>query len=137
MITDPVIAAVPVYVGTDALLTQLTYTAADPYAVRIVFVADLPGGPSFTWILDRGMLRAGRTSPTDQPLGFGDIQISGDGGWVWIRLASDTGQATIRLRLALVEEFLDATYELVPAGTESGHVDFDIAELFTGGASWE
>ena len=66
------------------------------------------------------------------PTGDGDVQVwpSSSGGRrvVCLSLSSPSGKALFEVPLAELVEFLGQTYEAVPTGCESDHVDVD-AEL--------
>lgn len=132
---DTVVIATPVYITEHTYPAELIYTATDPHAVRLHFLHD--SFDDCMWIMERDLLRDGYTTDPANPLGYGDVRISGAGQWTWIQLQSPSGKATVRLDSVLVQVFLGKAFDLVPAGTESEHLDFDTAGLFPDGASWE
>lgn len=101
----------------------LTYDPTDPYAVSAVFHTDET--TSVTWTFGRDLLLAGMTEPS----GEGDVVV-----WPWqsderpvvcLALSSPSGEALLEADLQDVRRFLDASYELLPAGRESEHLDVD------------
>ncbi|WP_079144288.1 SsgA family sporulation/cell division regulator [Streptomyces agglomeratus] len=103
--------------------TTFRYRSDDPFTVRIDF--HLPLGPTVVWHLDRDMLMAGTQSPT----GIGDIHLRpapgpGNTDRVLMRLSSPEGIAMVDVDRVPLTEWLGETYVLVPAGTESGHLDW-------------
>jgi Streptomyces sporulation and cell division protein, SsgA len=119
------------------LTASLHYSAGDPYAVMIAF--HVGQDEPVEWILARDLLAGG----TKGPEGIGDVRIwPGDSadarGVLNIELSSPFGQARFEAPAADVAAFLARTYQLVPEGSETDHVDID-AELFSlraGGGAW-
>ncbi|NMI54286.1 SsgA family sporulation/cell division regulator [Streptomyces sp. RLB3-17] len=106
--------------------TRLVYEAHDPFAVRIVFH---PGvDHSVQWIVARDLLVQGLS----QPSGQGDVQIwptgSGLGAELNLSLSSESGVAWLTAPFPVVEQWLERTFRLVPAGHEADNFDVD-AEL--------
>jgi len=112
------------------LMATLSYSAEDPYAIRISFHAGLD--EPIEWVIGRELLSAGIQGPQ----GLGDAQVwpssadaSAAGDDVLnIELSSPYGHAHFEALATDVAEFLRSTELLVPAGSESAHIDFD-AEL--------
>ncbi len=122
------------------LTASLSYRCSDPYAVRMAFhvCTDEP----VEWTLARDLL----TAALDSRQGLGDVQawpsaVSCDpaaGGTqegaaaghsiLNIAISSPFGQAQFEISARAMGQFLRRTYEVVPAGHESGYLDFD-AEL--------
>ncbi len=105
------------------LSAMFGYVAEDPYAVSVTFYTD---GPEVTWSFARDLLARGLVAPT----GSGDVQLwpllSDDGQpLVAIELVSPGGEAVLQARSADIADFVSATTALVPAGTESDHLDLD------------
>ncbi|WP_052442661.1 SsgA family sporulation/cell division regulator [Streptacidiphilus neutrinimicus] len=107
---------------------RLTYTQADPYAVRL----QCRTGPAatVTWVLSRDTLRHG----LDRPSGLGDVRIrpapsSGPGAHgqesVLITLGSGRDAALLRGETAQLQRFLELSAAVVPPGTEHRHLDID------------
>ncbi|MEV5280806.1 SsgA family sporulation/cell division regulator [Streptomyces sp. NPDC051994] len=102
---------------------ELTYEAADPYAVRMTF--HLPGDTPVTWAFGRELLLDGINAPT----GEGDVRIEpteqGELCDVRIRLQVGTDRALFRAGAGPLIAFLDRTDKLVPLGQERTLGDFD------------
>jgi len=124
-------------VGPDGLVVELAaglrYSRRDPYAVRVSFDAGL-GGP-VEWVLGRDLLAAALEGPE----GIGDVRAwpsrgaAGGERVLVIVLAPPEGSARFEAGAAGIEAFLARTFELVPAGQESGCLDLDaeLAELLS------
>jgi hypothetical protein len=126
------------------LMASLYYCSQDPYAIRIAF--HVGTGEPVEWTLARDLLAAGLRARE----GIGDVQAwpsaaSGDpaagareggaaeaaaagSGILNIVMSSPFGHAQFEVSARAIAEFLRRTYTIVPAGQESGFVDFD-AEL--------
>jgi hypothetical protein len=119
------------------LRARLSYGSADPYAVRMAFFVgtDEP----VEWILSRDLLAAAlhasegigdvRAWPAaascDPPAGGIPGGAAAGNGILNIELSSPFGQAQFEVSARAIEAFLERTYQLVPAGQESGYMDFD------------
>jgi len=123
------------------LVASLYYSGSDPYAVRMAF--HVGTDEPVEWIFARDLLAAGIESRQ----GEGDVQVwpspascadSDDsdatgrpemGGKVLnIELSSPFGQAHFEAPAQAMSTFLQRTYQIVPAGRESRHIDIE-AEL--------
>src|SRR5687768_980963 len=119
----PGAASLPVRADVD-------YDVHDPYAVTVSFHtgAGAGGGDVVQWTFARQLLSDGVSTPA----GEGDVQAwpSSAGGTsvVCLSLSSPSGRALFEVPLADLVEFLGRTYQAVPTGMESDHVDVD-AEL--------
>ena len=105
---------------------DLRYEVSDPYAVQISFHPDADTHDDVVqWTFARQLLRQGVVAPT----GEGDVQIwpstSTGTAVVCLSLPSPSGHALFEVPLADLVEFLGQTYEAVPTGGESAHVDVD------------
>lgn len=136
-------------IGPDYLIVPLmaewSYHREDPYAVTMALHTG--GDKPVTWIFGRDLLAAALVAPA----GLGDVQ-----GWpstgsagpaedgagagasagekiLNIVLGSPDGCAFFEAGATGVEAFLAQTYEVVPAGQESGYLNLDagLAELLT------
>jgi Streptomyces sporulation and cell division protein, SsgA len=113
------------------LAASFLYSADDPYAVRIAFRAGLDE-PPVEWIFGRDLLSTG----IEDCAGLGDVRVwataGSEGGApgrvVHIELSSPSGQAHLEAPAGEISDFLQRTYQFVPAGQEGGHVDVE-AEL--------
>lgn len=101
----------------------LSYDPADPYAVTAVFHAD--DAAPVEWTFGRDLLMAGTAAPS----GDGDVVVwpwvSNDRQVVCIALSSPSGEALLEAASEDVSSFLRASYELLPSGQESDHLDVD------------
>jgi hypothetical protein len=121
------------------LTAGLSYTCADPYAVRIAF--DIGTDKPVEWILARDLLAAALKGSE----GLGDVRawpsaascdpdvVAMGGGAAGpailnIAMSSPYGQAQFEASAKAIEDFLNRTYQLVATGQESSYLDFD-AEL--------
>lgn len=105
------------------LVADLSYTADDPYAIRVAFhVAD---DEPVEWIFARELFTVGMV----RRVGDGDVTVWPDRTrserTLGLRLASPFGRATFEIPLTPVADFLHRTYDLVPAGEETTFVDLD------------
>lgn len=112
--------------GDDGLMLRATlrYEPTDPFAVNATFRA---ADESISWVLGRDLLAEGLTCAT----GVGDVRVwpSAQGAserpLVMIDLRSPDGQATLAVDAADLRTFLLRTFEVVPQGAESRHLDID------------
>jgi sporulation and cell division protein SsgA len=115
------------------LMASLSYSCQDPYAVKIAFHVGTE--EPVEWTLARDLLAAALHSRE----GIGDVQAwpsaaAGDGMTgigrkvLNISMTSPFGHAQFEASAAAVDSFLAQTYQVVPDGHESDHMDFD-AEL--------
>ena len=120
---------------------RLFYSREDPYAVRITFHTNL--AQPVEWMFARDLLATG----TEGRKGLGDVTFwpsagsaadggfGGDfggggasGGVLNIALSSPFGKAHFEAPASEISDFLRRTYQIVPAGQESEHIDVE-AEL--------
>lgn len=106
------------------LCMSLRYEPADPYVVRALFFthSDEP----VEWVLGRDLLAEGLKGSA----GGGDVRIwsavsRGDQA-MYIVLGSRAGNALLEVPVQDVSTFLENTEALVPRGTESGRIDWDV-----------
>jgi len=126
------------------LVASMYYSGSDPYAVRMAF--HVGTDEPVEWIFARDLLAAGIESRQ----GDGDVQVwpspasvaeTGDldligtaepgetqGKVLNIELSSPFGQAHFEAPADAMSAFLQRTYQIVPAGRESRHIDIE-AEL--------
>jgi hypothetical protein len=105
---------------------ELHYSADDPLAVEAHF--DDGSDEPIRWVFARDLLSDGM----DQRTGEGDIVVwptIGSNGEpvVHFRLHSPHGDAVLEASADALEEFVAATWRLVPPGTEHRHMDIDDA----------
>ena len=102
---------------------ELEYSAADPFAVSILF----KGEPApVRWTFARDLLIEGFYEPT----GDGDVHVwpclGTDGRAVVIlELVSPSGEVLIQMNSRELSHFLRRTITAVPRGSEADHLDFD------------
>ena len=123
------------------LVASMYYSGSDPYAVRMAF--HVGTGEPVEWIFARDLLAAGIESRQ----GEGDVQVwpseasvaetgeldligtagpQGTPGKVLnIELSSPFGQARFEAPAEAMSAFLQRTYQIVPAGQESRHMDIE------------
>ncbi|MFJ5071265.1 SsgA family sporulation/cell division regulator [Kitasatospora sp. NPDC088556] len=110
---------------------RLYYKSTDPYAVQFSF--DVTPEHVVLWTLARELLDQGLTAPA----GIGDVKITPIGPHqnrrFSIELESPDGYARLEGPAAPIKAWLTKTFEVVPAGRESGFVDVDsfLDELLT------
>ena len=112
------------------LVAHLFYSHEDPYAISIAFEAGLD--KPVEWIFARDLLAMG----IEGHEGLGDVTAwpSADseggapGSVLHIELSSPRGQAHFEAPAREISDFLGRTYQIVPAGEESEHIDIE-AEL--------
>ena len=123
------------------LVASLYYSGSDPYAVRMAF--HVGTDEPVEWIFARDLLAAG----IDARQGDGDVKVwpsaqscaesdglevigdaSTEGTVLNIELSSPFGQAHFEAPAQAMAAFLHRTYQIVPAGQESGYIDIE-AEL--------
>lgn len=119
--------SVQLVISRDCSLSMcmcLQYEPTDPYVVRAVFFphSDDPA----EWVLGRDLLVDGLRGSA----GDGDIRIwsavaRGDQA-MYIALGSSAGTALLEVSVQDVKTFLESTEALVPQGTESGRIDWDV-----------
>ena len=119
------------------LMASLYYSCHDPYAVKIAF--HVGTDEPVEWILARDLLSAALHAPE----GIGDVQAwpsatsivgAADGPRILnLSMTSPFGHAQFEASAAAVEAFLIRTYQLVPVGQESAHLNLDaeLAELLS------
>jgi hypothetical protein len=123
------------------LIAEWSYSSQDPYAVMMTL--DTGADQPVQWSFARDLLAAALLAPA----GMGDVQAwpaavsagaaddeaGADGKFLNIMLSSPDGRARFETVAAGIEAFLARTFELVPAGQESGYLDLDagLAELLT------
>jgi hypothetical protein len=109
------------------LSASLFFRGEDPYAIRIMFHAGLD--EPVTWVFARDLLAVGISGAA----GLGDVQIWPSAvepgiphpGRMNIELSSPSGRAHFEASAAELGEFLRRTYQIVPNGRESEHLDID------------
>ena len=117
------------------LVASLYYSGNDPYAVRMAF--HVGTDEPVEWIFARDLLAAG----IDSRQGDGDVQVwpsagscaeddeiaeaVADESVLNIELSSPFGQAHFEAPAEEMAGFLKRTYQVVPAGEETGFIDIE------------
>ena len=101
----------------------LRYDIDDPYAVQVRFhTHSSEDADSVEWTFARQLLTDGVAGPT----GEGDVRVwPSDGLEVSLSLSSPSGKALFQVPLRELVDFLTMSYEVVPTGAESDHIDVD------------
>ncbi|MEU2228474.1 MULTISPECIES: SsgA family sporulation/cell division regulator [unclassified Streptomyces] len=113
--------------GPAPLLCRMRYTVDDPYAVALDLFGDPDTDVCVTWVVARDLLAGG----TRRPSGEGDFRVwpscrrAGEPARLCFSLIGPGGYATFEADLTDVRHWLDATYALVPSGTEHRMIDWD------------
>ncbi|MFJ8431328.1 SsgA family sporulation/cell division regulator [Kitasatospora sp. NPDC094019] len=95
------------------------YSPDNPYAVRLEFGA---AAHDAVWVLSRELLLRGLRGPA----GEGDVHIEpGADDTLFVALRGQDGTALLDVPYGPLARFLTATEELVPAGREPAHLDWD------------
>lgn len=109
----------------QAIRADFRFDPESPLIVCVEFLIE--GGPRVLWRIGRDLLQQGLYSMS----GLGDVQI-----WpsnlearetAWLQLASGDMAALFELPVPPLAEWLQSTYELVPAGHELSGIDWDVA----------
>ena len=103
---------------------ELSYTSRDPYAVQASFKTG--HHTTVDWVFARDLLGDGLVDSA----GTGDVRVqpmSDDPTRIELELTSPSGHALFTTSAATLSEFLQATYDAVPAAAEYSWLDFDAA----------
>ena len=106
---------------------KVTIVVDDPYAVALDLFGDLDMDVCVTWVVARDLLAGG----TRRPSGEGDFRVwpsyrrTGEPARLCFSLIGPGGHVTFEADLTDVRHWLDATYALVPSGTEHRMIDWD------------
>jgi hypothetical protein len=120
---------VALYDGTTPVRSRWSYRADHPFTVTAAFQTDRDRWVE--WVFSRELLVAGLTDSA----GVGDVRFRPleERGlkMLVVEIESPEGYAMLELDHEAVDEFLGATEEMVPLGSEDEHFDVDalIAEL--------
>lgn len=122
---------VPDGLPRDSYDAELTYSAADPYAVCLEHEHPLGGEPA-AWVFARDLLIEGLRKPLgsgrrplidalSRPAGRGDVQLGAThtAEWLSVILATDPdAPLTLFTARAPVTDFAERTLALVPVGAD-------------------
>jgi hypothetical protein len=112
------------------LSAQFDYSPADPWAVTMTL--STAAGP-VTWTFARDLMIEGQY----EPIGDGDVHVwpclspSGE-AVVIIELDSPSGETLLQFPTRAIQDFVYASLETVPLGTESADVDGWLDQLMAG-----
>jgi hypothetical protein len=105
------------------LLTRWSYRSDDPFAVMMSIAR--PSGRWIDWLMARDLVVTG----LEAPAGIGDVQLipftDDEFDVLEVKIGDDEGFASLEFDRELIERFLDATYDIVPAGAESTVIDVE------------
>jgi Streptomyces sporulation and cell division protein, SsgA len=105
------------------VVTRWIYCTCDPFAVTLEI--QTRGNRCVDWVLARELLVAGLSAPA----GIGDVRVRPAHLDEWdvtlIEIRSPDGQAVLEVDRDLLEQFVEATIDVVPLGSESAVVDMD------------
>ncbi|MBV9011617.1 MAG: SsgA family sporulation/cell division regulator [Pseudonocardiales bacterium] len=105
------------------VVTRWTYWTDDPFAVTVEI--QTRGNRFVDWVLARELLVTGLSAPA----GIGDVRVrpATMGEWevTLVEIRSPDGRAVLEVDRDLLRQFVEATLDLVPLGSESMLVDID------------
>jgi len=105
------------------LLTRWSYRSDDPFAVMMSI--SRPSGRWIDWLLSRDLLIEGLAGPA----GIGDVRLAPftdeEFDVLEVRIGDDQGFASLEFDRDLIERFLEASFDIVPAGDESTVIDVE------------
>ncbi|SFR28844.1 Streptomyces sporulation and cell division protein, SsgA [Lentzea waywayandensis] len=103
--------------STAPVETELLYQSEDPFAVTMKFRS---GGSVAIWVMGRDLLAEGMS----RRAGDGDVRLRPHSSRVLVlELVSDRHMTVFRVPAGTLRKFLDATWRLVPAGSERFDAD--------------
>ncbi|HEY6422346.1 MAG TPA: SsgA family sporulation/cell division regulator [Pseudonocardiaceae bacterium] len=104
------------------VVTRWTYCPDDPFAVTLAIQTRRR---CVDWVLARELLLAGLHAPA----GMGDVRVRpaqmDDWDVTLIEIRSPDGRAVLEVDRELLQQFVQATLEAVPLGSECAAVDMD------------
>ncbi|HEV7831753.1 MAG TPA: SsgA family sporulation/cell division regulator [Pseudonocardiaceae bacterium] len=105
------------------VVTRWTYCIDDPFAVTIEI--QTRGNRFVDWVLARDLVVAGLSAPA----GIGDVRVrpANMGEWevTLVEICSPDGHAVLEVDRDLLRQFVQATIDRVPLGSEGMAVDID------------
>ncbi|MDT7711887.1 MAG: hypothetical protein QOG46_576 [Pseudonocardiales bacterium] len=105
------------------VVTRWTYCIDDPFAVTIEI--QTRGDRFVDWVLARDLVVAGLSAPA----GIGDVRVrpANMGEWevTLVEICSPDGHAVLEVDRDLLRQFVQATIDRVPLGSEGMAVDID------------
>lgn len=107
---------------TVAINSTFDYAASEPYSIRASFQT-VDG--AVDWVFSRDIIAQALV----EPAGDGDVSawVEGEGtdSVFCLQLTSPSGQALMETKTELVRDFLNRTFTIVPAGSESQMLNLD------------
>ena len=105
------------------VVTRWTYSTDDPFAVTIEI--QTRGNRFVDWVLARDLLITGLSTPA----GIGDVRVrpANMGEWevVLVEICSPDGHAVLEVDRELLRQFVQATIDVIPLGSEGMAFDID------------
>lgn len=105
------------------VVTRWNYCTDDPFAVTLEI--QTRGNRFVDWVLARDLLVAGLSAPA----GIGDVRVRpaqlGEWDVTLVEIRSLDGHAVLEVDRHLLRQFVEATIDVVPLGSESTLVDMD------------
>jgi hypothetical protein len=105
------------------VVTRWTYCTDDPFAVTLEI--QTRGNRCVDWVLARELLVTGLSAPA----GIGDVRVRpatmGEWDVTLVEICSPDGHALLEVDRDLLRQFVQATIDLVPLGSEGMAVDID------------
>ncbi|MFF4761312.1 SsgA family sporulation/cell division regulator [Streptomyces sp. NPDC001292] len=109
----------------QAIRAEFRFDPESPLIVCVEFL--IKGGPRVLWRIGRDLLQQGLHSVS----GLGDVQIwpthPEERATARLQLTSGDMAALFELPVPPLAEWLEYTYDLVPAGQELAEIDWDVA----------
>ncbi|MGH3837877.1 MAG: SsgA family sporulation/cell division regulator [Pseudonocardiaceae bacterium] len=107
------------------VVTRWTYCTDDPFAVTLEI--QTRGNRCVDWVLARELLVTGLSAPA----GIGDVRVRpaqvGEWDVTLVEIRSLEGHAVLEVDRNLLQQFVEATFDVVPLGDESAVIDMDAA----------
>ena len=106
---------------------SFSYSREDPYAIHVAF--DVGEGKSVEWTFARELVSMGIVGEE----GMGDVRVwpsagsedRAPGSVLNIGIRSPFGEAHFEAPANEISDFVRRTYQIVPVGEESDHLDFE------------
>lgn len=130
-VTCAITAASSVSGPMEPVLRDIEFTYRDSRSLEVemyIVGAYTPRGKENRWFFHRDIIIDG-VAPNGHS-GIGDVKVSNDDEFCFIRLSSQDGWCVLRFSLALMREFVRQMTELVPLGREHINMDLVIAKIF-------
>jgi hypothetical protein len=110
--------------GTVEATVVWAYSEVDPFAIHVLTTID--ADTTFSIVFARDLLLCGLRTR----VGLGDVEmgpgiVHGALGSLWFRFSSPIGNVIVEVPREPVAAFAFGTYDVVPPGRESDHLDID------------